>query len=92
MTAARWTLTSLDGSSEVLTVVRIDGCSELCVEVAAGPEIGDDFVGLYDMNGAQIQTPDCSWEAVDEGEIPSTVIEGFPLNWERGNSTITRLT
>jgi hypothetical protein len=47
VSALRWTRTDQsDGALEILTIVRIEGQTDLCVEVCAGPDIGDDFVGL----------------------------------------------
>lgn len=83
--------TEEDGASEILTIVRIDGQTDLAVEVCSGPEIGDDFVGLYDLDGDQIRTGNCSWEAVDESEIPDDVVTTIETDWERGTSIVKRL-
>lgn len=91
MSAARWTRTDTDGASEILTLVKIDGRDGLCVEICAGPEVGDDFVGLYDLDGDQLSLGNCTWEAVDASEIPAAIVENFASDWESGSSTVTRL-
>jgi hypothetical protein len=40
------------GASEVLTVCRLG--RRYVVQVTTGPEIGEDFVGLYDLDGERI--------------------------------------
>lgn len=99
MSALRWKRSQLswDGheaieSSEILTLVRIDGETEIRVEICTGPEIGDDFVGLYDLDGDQLQLGNCSWEAVDASEVPADVVEDIDMNWDMGGTcTVERL-
>jgi hypothetical protein len=92
VTAVRWTRTDQsDGAHEILTIVRIEGQPDLCVEVCAGPEIGDDFVGLYDLDGDQLTTGNCSWEAVDACEVPADVVSTIETDWEHGTTVVERL-
>jgi hypothetical protein len=80
-----------DGASEILTVVRLDGETDLSIEICAGPEIGDDFVGLYDLDGEQMNLGKASWEAVDAAEVPTDVIEAIETDWESGSNIVERL-
>lgn len=91
MSALRWTRTGDDGASEILTIVRVDGRSDLAVEICAGSEVGDDFVGLYDLDGDQITTGNCSWEAVDANEVGPEIVETIETDWELGTSVVARL-
>ena len=91
MSAVRYRRTdSSDGASEILTVVRIDGESDFVIEICSGPGIGDDFVGLYDLDGDQLRTGNCSWEVVDESEVPAEVIEMIETDWESGTNVVAR--
>jgi hypothetical protein len=92
MSAIRFNRIDLsDGASEILTVVRIDGEDELRIEICAGPEIGDDFVGLYDLDGDQLQLGNISWETVDAAEVPTDVIAAIESDWESGTSVMERI-
>lgn len=90
--AIRFTRTdSNDGASEILTIVHVDGdpADLFRVEVCAGPEVGDDFVGLYDLDGDQIRLGNAEWEAAED--VPDDVIEAVELGWESGTNTVKRL-
>lgn len=90
MSAIRFTRTQED-STEILTVVRLDS-GPLAIEICAGPEIGDDFVGLYDLeDGTQLRTGKCSWEVVDESELTADRINAIAADWETGTSRVARL-
>jgi hypothetical protein len=100
VSALRWKRTELDGatedgepieSTEILTLVRIDGETEIRIEICAGPEIGDDFVGLYALDGDQLQLDNCSWDAVDASEVPAEVIITIETDWECGSCRVERL-
>lgn len=94
-----------DGAFEVLTLVRLTSgkfadenfpCAGLdgreypyLVEVCAGPNIGDDFIGLYDLDGEQIHPGNADWEGVTSA--PNEVIEQIARGWETGTSTVARL-
>jgi hypothetical protein len=90
VSAARWTRTE-DGASETLTVVRVDGQDALAIQITTGPETGDDFVGLYDLDGDQLETANCAWGIVDASEIPADVIESIERDWESGTSVVRRI-
>jgi hypothetical protein len=57
--------------------------------VTTGPEPGDDFVGLYDLDGDRLDVGNADWEAVSEA--PAEVIEQVEQGWETGTSTVERL-
>lgn len=94
-----------DDASEVLTLVRItDGhlagkrllCADLdgreypyLIQVTTGPDLGDDFVGLYDLDGDQVDAAGCSWEVVTEA--PAEVIEQVETGWESGMWVVERI-
>lgn len=93
-----------DDASEVLTLVRITdghlagksfGCADLegqypyLVQVTTGPELGDDYVGLYTLDGDQIDAAGCAWDVVKEA--PAEVIEQVETGWERGTSVVERI-
>ena len=92
MSAVRFTRRDVsDGASEILTVVRLDGSTDLAIEICAGPGIGDDFVGLYDLDGDQLRVGNCTWEAVDEAEVPADVVTSIETDWESGTNVVERL-
>lgn len=89
MSAARWRRTDLSyGVSEILTIVRIDGEADLAVEVCSGSEIGDDFIGLFDLDGDQLQSNRSrSWEVVELEDLPAEVVEQIE-GWAHGNTVV----
>jgi hypothetical protein len=92
MSAVRFRRTDhFDGASEILTVVRVDGEADLRIEICAGPKVGDDFVGLYDLDGDQLQVGNCSWEVVDETHVPADIIAAIETDWESGSNFVERL-
>jgi hypothetical protein len=94
-----------DDASEVLTLVRLtsgrlagkgfasqdlDGREyPYLVQVTTGPDMGDDFVGLYDLDGDKIDVGNADWVAV--GKAPAEVIEQIENGWESGSSVVTRI-
>lgn len=94
-----------DGASEILTIVRLTSgkfadslfaCSDLdgreypyLVEICTGPVIGDDFVGLYDLDGERIYPGNADWERV--AEAPAEVVDQIENGWESGSNLVTRL-
>jgi hypothetical protein len=92
MSVVRFLREDLDGSSEVLTVVRLDEDADLAIEVCAGPNVGDDFVGIYDLDGEQIPFPGAgSWSVVDGAELTEQEIADIEEGWATGTTTVTRL-
>lgn len=88
-TAVRFVRTDLsDGATEVLTLVRVEGIADYMVEVCAGPNVGDGFVGLYDLDGSQ-RRGDYEWEAVSRA--PDEVICAIEENWAIGNMVVERM-
>jgi len=76
-----------DGASEILTVVHLEsGC--LAIQVTTGPEIGDDFAGLYDLDGEQIGYVG-GFEVAED--VPADVASAIEENWATGNRTVERL-
>lgn len=86
-----------DGASEVLTLVRLVAgpfadkqftCRDLdgaeypyLVQIATGPEPDDDFVGLYDLDGDQVDPGNMAeWEIVTHA--PAEVIAQIESSWD----------
>lgn len=86
--AKRWIRTD-DGVSEILTVVRVDGDEKYYVEICAGPNVGDDFVGLYTLDGDQIPFGNREWTTVSDP--PAEVVEAIESDWESGSSVVRLL-
>lgn len=96
-----WTRTETDGASEVLRLVVLDDgakfvCAELdgaeypyLVQVTAGPGPGDDFVGLYDLDGERVEIVNREWELATDA--PPEVIDQIERGWESGTSTVRRV-
>jgi hypothetical protein len=60
------------------------------VQVTSGPEDGDDFVGLYYLDGGRAQIGNgWTWEIATVA--PSQVIDEVETSWECGTSVITRI-
>ena len=78
-----------DGASEVLTLVKINGLDGYYVEVCAGPEAGDDFVGLYSLDGDALPSFDYTWERAEL--VPAWALEAVEHGWESGSNRVTRL-
>lgn len=66
--------------SEVLTLVRVDGHDGLFVQVTSGDEVGDDFVGLYDLDGDSVDLGNCEWSLVED--MPAEEIEEKLREWD----------
>lgn len=89
-----------DGASEVLTIVRLDEGeiysealdreTPYAVEVCAGPSVGDDFVGVYDLDGERIDgLRPRSWAIADD--VPAEVVEAVEDGWSTGLNVVSRL-
>jgi hypothetical protein len=89
VSAVRWIRRDLD-SSETLTLVRRDS-GKLAIQITSGPDVGDDFVGLYDLDGDQIQTGSTEWTVVGDSDVSAEQIESITEDWESGTCTIERL-
>jgi hypothetical protein len=63
---------------------------DVVVQVTTGGDDGDDFVGLYDLDGDQIHGTE-TWTVVGEDEISPETIAEVEGNWECGSSVVTRL-
>lgn len=101
--APRFTRRDRD-ASEVLAIVRAEdrhgnaitsSFSEqgpeypYLVQVTSGPDVGDDFVGLYTLDGDKIdQANGWTWEIVSEA--PIEVIEAIEIGWATGTSVVER--
>jgi hypothetical protein len=60
------------------------------VQITSGPEVGDDFVGLYTLDGDQVETGNgWTWEIVDQA--PAEVINAIETGWETGTSVVERI-
>jgi hypothetical protein len=90
-----------DGASEVLRLVvtedrRTFVCAGLegrefpyLVQITTGPEVGDDFVGLYDLDGEEVRLPSVKWELASD--VPGEVIEQIESGWESGSKVVDRI-
>lgn len=92
----QWRRTSPDGASECLTLCTVDGASYFSgwtgretpyvVQVTTGPSAGDDFVGLFDLDGERIALPSPgSWAACTAA--PDDVIAAVVEGWSTGLHT-----
>jgi hypothetical protein len=83
--AIRWTrIDQSDGASEILTIVRLN---VWMVEVHAGPGVGENFVGLYDLDGEAFEAGSCPLgsclEVADASEVPAEVVTMIETDWAR---------
>jgi hypothetical protein len=97
----RFTRTDSDDASEVLTVVKLtsgklfasqdlDGREyPYLVQITTGPDVGDDFVGLYDLDGDKVDVGNADWVTV--AEAPAEVIEQIESGWESGSNVVERI-
>ena len=59
-----------DNATETLTLVRLDSNGSLAIQIEAGtPDHLGDFVGLYDLDGDQLQLGNETWEIVEAQEF-----------------------
>ena len=92
VSAVRWTRTDpSDGAHEILTLVRRDAVGGVVVQVTTGADAGDDFVGLYDLDGDQIQLGNETWTVLAEDEVSPDTVAEVVGNWECGSSVVTRI-
>jgi len=101
MNATQFTRTDHhDHAAETLSIVRL--CppryfysadlgkdTPFLVQITAGTEPGGDFVGLYDLDGDQIQCANLEWELATE--VPAEVLEQIETGWESGSSVVERV-
>ncbi len=91
--------TDFDGSSELLSLVRIEGesfYSELLdrespivvqSELADDDDEPGDFGGLYDLDGEAIPLSNCEFEIADDADLTPEVVALFEAEWS--NSALT---
>lgn len=92
--AIRFKRSAPDGATEILTIVHVDGAEagDFAIEIKSGPELGADFVGIYDLDGAELQTgARASWEAVDETDVPAEVVTAIEEDWAHALYVVERL-
>jgi hypothetical protein len=82
-TPLRWLRTHTDGAFEVLSLIQIDGLDGYAVQVTAD---GDDFVGLYDLDGDAINLSNMTWTLCSSA--PAEAIESVANGWETGTTTV----
>lgn len=92
---SRFTRRDLDGASEVLALVRFTAESrqyagEYAVQVTSGPKPGDDFFGVFDIDGERIDASNAEWELVPAAEVPADLAD-WELGWETGTTTVEAL-
>jgi hypothetical protein len=93
-----------DNASEVLSLVKptdpaaLFACAELdqhlpyLVQITTGTEPGDDFVGLYDLDGDKVdQFHIGEWELAAAAEVPADVVDLLATSWETGSWEVTRI-
>lgn len=94
-----------DGASEVLTLVKLtsgplagkrfvsqdlDGREyPYLVQITTGPDVGDDFVGLYDLDGDKVDVGNADWVTV--AEAPAEVIEQIETSWATRFNEVARI-
>ena len=94
-----------DGASEVLTLVKLtsgplagksftsqdlDGREyPYLVQITTGADVGDDFVGLYDLDGDKVDVGNAEWVTV--AKVPAEVIEQIENGWESGSNVVARI-
>jgi hypothetical protein len=95
VSSVSWTRTNGD-VSEVLTLVRIDDCpyptcvGEFAIQVTTGPDDGDDFVGLYTIDGDELTTYGrYSWPVVDADDLTESRLQEIANDWATGSSFVT---
>lgn len=77
-----------DGSTEALTIVQLlNDCKNYYIEVCSGPDIGDDFIGLYDLEGNRIEIGNQNWEAVEF--VSQEIIDYVICEWSSGLSFLS---
>lgn len=59
------------------------------VQITSGPDVGDDFVGLYTLDGDQLDPHGWTWEIVSEA--PAEVVDQIETSWESGTSVVERI-
>jgi len=60
------------------------------VQITSGPELGDDFVGLYGLDGERVETGNgWTWEITPAA--PAAVVAAVEHGWETGTNTVARL-
>jgi len=87
-----------DDASEVLTLVRVDqepgyepGKSPVRVQITTGPDDGDDFVGLYSLDGDQLNYANVAWTVISADELTDDEVESIRQDWETGTSSVERI-
>lgn len=90
-----------DEAGEVLSIVKVAHdyfCSDLdehyplLVQITTVADPGDDFVGLYDLDGERVDSAHVGeWELARASEVPIEVIDQITRGWESGTSTVERL-
>ena len=68
----------------------LESDTRFVVQVTTGPDVGDDFVGLYDLDGEEIRVANASWTVAPAAEIPAAVIEAVEEGWASGSYVVTR--
>ena len=87
-----------DGASEILTVVT-DGTLYWCealqaelpylVQITSGPDMGDDFFGLWDLDGEEVPRNNHEWEICEQ--VPSEILAHIEISFATGNTTVDRV-
>ena len=88
-TAIRFTRTADDGATETLTLCLLNGVEHV-VQVTSGPDEGDDFVGIYDLDGDKWPTTqDDEWALCTSAS--AEIIAAIEDGWATGTNTVERI-
>ena len=93
-----WIRVNFDGASECLRLVTVDNgdqfyCDDLegdypyLVQVTSGPNVGDDFVGVFDLDGGEVNLPSGqSWTLVSREAVPEEVLAQIEVGWDNAET------
>lgn len=59
------------------------------IQITTGPVVGDDFVGLYTLDGDPVCSIGWSWEAA--AEVPADVVAVVESTWAGETSVVERV-
>lgn len=99
MSATRFTRRAPDGAEECLTLLRLDDGmlwsealgleTPYVVQVTACPCVGDDFVGICDLDGEKIDVSPRACKVATEA--PADVVDVVETGWATGLLVVERL-
>ena len=87
----QYTRRNHDGNAvETLSLVRRDRDGELVVQIESGTPADRerDFVGLYSVDGDQLQLGNETWELAED--VPDAAADEIFADWESGSYLVER--